>query len=206
MNEATFKPAVLARAKTYRLQGGVLSEIGIDGPKWELPLADVEYAAYVDAVFRKIRMTRLDLHQGDTCRSIRLGQPAAGWIGDPDTQKFLTLARDICAGLEAAQPGTKITQGEYGRARWIMFIMGVITLVFSIGILALVIITGVPSQKLWAGMVPMGLMFLFGGYISYLSFPWRALGKISAAELVRRFDHWLTSPQPPLKETDRLRD
>lgn len=195
MAQATFHPAILAKAKTYQLKNGVLSEMDENGQKWALSLADVESVAYVDAIFKKTRGTRLDLHYGDVCRSLRLGQPAGDWINNIDTREFLTFARAICLGLENAQPGIEITQGEYGRSRIIMFVIGILTLIFAIGIIGLAVITGVQTEKLFAGIVPISIMFLIGGYVSYTSRPWQVLAKMPAAGFARRFDRWLNPTQ-----------
>ncbi len=192
MTEISYKAALLARARTYHLSGGVLSRAGKNRPVWEVPLAKVEDVTLVDHSFQKSRMIRLDLHHGGKRYSLALTQPLQGWHENRDTRRFLSLASAVMTELEAAQPGIEVTEGQGGRFRTIMFTIGVVTILAAMALLAIAIIVGMATEKLIAGVIPVGLMLAFGGYISYAYRPWERLRCQAASLHAKRFEGWLS--------------
>lgn len=181
--------AAPARSPTgYELTGGVLrSDAG-----WSLPLAEVEAATFVTFTAARLRQMRLDLLHGGHRRSIGLGLARnADPAGSDDYRQFLTLAAATLMALEEARPGLPVTLGEVGRARLIMFGIGLVAALAAVGLFVLALASGVSTERMIQGGTAMVALLLIGLLISWGSRPWRKLPELAPRELAGRFQRWL---------------
>lgn len=144
---------------------------------------DVQGAAFVEHKIKGLRMRRLDLigdgkgsGQSISCTGAP-GNPSA----DPEAAAHLRLVADILDRLVARSSGFEIEMEEYGRARWMMFVIGLLSAASAVGLFVLALVTGVPGDKLGAASVPFIILFVFGGLLMAKHAPWRPVLRGDAA-------------------------
>ncbi|GKY87258.1 hypothetical protein [Sinisalibacter aestuarii] len=164
-----FKPAALKQPASYALDADRLQ--ADDG--WELRLAEVDAAAFVNHVMQGARMMRLDLWVAGERRSLSYTGAANAWQSDPDAATFLRLARDTLRALDGATTGLRIALGETGRARWGMFIIGLVSALGGIAIFVAALASGISQDRLAAAAVPMLVLAAMGGILTVRYGPWR---------------------------------
>lgn len=177
----SYRPAPLLGKVTFSLANGVLASH--EEPGWELALADVTHAAFVQHRLGRTIMLRLDLSEGGTLRRLSYNGSSGGWRDVPDAHVFLDLAALVVRGLGIAQPGFTVTYGEYGRARTTMFAVGLASVLGGLGLFLAALATGVPAARLAAAAVPALLMLALGGTVAFAYAPWRKPRAVSAAAL-----------------------
>ncbi|HHL20781.1 MAG TPA: hypothetical protein ENJ52_04560 [Aliiroseovarius sp.] len=187
--KAAFRAAPALGPTGYELTGGVLrSDAG-----WSLPLAGVEAVTFVTFTAARLRQMRLDLFHGGRRHSLGLGlaqntDPA----GSDDYRQFLTLAAATLTALEDARPGLSVQLGEVGRARLVMFALGLVAALGGIGLFVLALATGVTGARLAKGGGAMAALALLGLGIAWGAHPWRKQPRLAPRELSARFRRWLT--------------
>lgn len=165
-----FKPALLRGTRTYALDGVVLT-LHDDS---RVDLAAITGAGFVNHSLSRNRIMRLDLWAGTEKHSIGYNTAEAAWRSDPDARAFLRLVRDVLRTVAEARPDLEVTLGETGKGRFAMFLVGVVSAVFGVALFVAALATGISSDRIAAGAIPMLLLLAFGGMIIRAYWPWRA--------------------------------
>jgi hypothetical protein len=116
-----FRRAALLPRRTYALDGHVLRCEG----RWELDLRSIDRAAFVDNRFERLRVVRFDLICRGRFRTKvrRLNQTRdLGWAPGPDAAAYSALVQATARRLATLNPALEVTMGEYGAARWGVFV------------------------------------------------------------------------------------
>lgn len=188
MTEYRFRPALLRSPRAYRLEQGVLSALDRHGaPEWQLELGRVERAVFVDFGKAHAPVRRLDLFGHDGMRRIVLNTGMGGM--EDDRAQFAALAAAIFRSLADTRPDAEVEVGEYGAARLAMLAAGLAALAGGLGLLIAVALTA--ADRLAEAAVPIAVLILFGGAISWGNRPWRPRPKLAArtmAEVVEGLD------------------
>ena len=172
----SFKPALLVGRVHYTLgHENLICTDKHGAEKWRLGWGNITKAGFVEHKVKASRMRRLDLMTGNRAdkQSISytsgLGDPAA----DPDGVAQLDLMAAILDRLAADDPAFQVSVGEYGRARVAIFAIGLATLAGAVGLMALVLATGVSQDRAAAASVPALMLVLLGAGLTYAYAPWR---------------------------------
>ena len=186
--KAAFRAAPALGPTGYELTGGVLrSDAG-----WALPLTEVEAVTFVTFTAARLRQMRLDLFHGGHRRSVGLGlSQGTDPAQSDDYRQFLAFAPAVLEELERGQPGMQVTLGEVGRARLVMFALGLVAALVGIGLFVLALATGVTGARLAKGGGAMAALALLGLIIAWGAHPWRKLPELTPRELSARFRRWL---------------
>ncbi len=181
MREYQFKPAPLRDVMHFHLDDDNLRQLTRDGQaEWQLPLQDVQAVRYVHHRINGLSFWRLDIKARDGgLFRVSENQGAEG-ISDPQAQNLL---QDLCLTLSKHHPDLQITIGEYGRARLAIFAIGIMSLIFALGLVAVALWTGLAPNRFVAASVPVLLLLLFGGVVSYSNRPGQPLPRLSIVEL-----------------------
>lgn len=186
--EYKFKHALLRSAKTYRVQAGYIEKLAKDGKLESLHIEDICKARYVNTSVREHQFHRLDLedNMGQKMRiSITIAAHASS-KNDPDLNAFYQLMHCIGTHIHKEQPAQVIIIGETKKMSWVMFSMGMIAVVGTIGLLILAFLAGVSEQKLKKGLLPMFGLASFGIYVCVCASPWKPRLKLSALQFCER--------------------
>ncbi|TYB82468.1 hypothetical protein [Maritimibacter fusiformis] len=165
-----FKPALLRARRTYRLDDTTLF-LRDDTP---VDLAAITGAGFVNHSVSRNRIMRLDLWVGAEKHSIGYNAAEAAWRIDPDARDFLRLVRDVLGALAETRPDLEVTLGEVGKARFAMFLVGVVSAVIGVALFVAALATGISTDRVAAGAIPMLLMLALGAIIIRTNWPWRA--------------------------------
>lgn len=183
MREYTLKPALLAGPRTYRIKDGVLTCRTSDGTlDWQVALADVDHAAFVEHRLRGQNMMRFDLTASGIRRSVSLNS-GSGAGSSPDVAAFLDLIDALCVALVRERPGLHADFGEYGRYRLIWFAIGVLSVLSGGGILGAAVLTGVSVDRLVSAGIGLGVLILFGLVLMRTYNPWASLPAVPVETL-----------------------
>lgn len=186
--EYKFKPALLRSAKTYRVHAGQIEKLSKGGKLQSLRIRDICKARYVSTSVREHRFRRLDLadNAGRKMRiSITTARHASS-TNDPDLNAFYQLMHCIGEQFHKQRPAQMIIIGETKNASWIMFSIGVLTVVGTVGLLILALLTGVSEQKLMKVSLPILGLVGFGIYVCISASPWKPRLRVSPLQFCKR--------------------
>jgi len=197
----SYKPALLVAARHYSVDDTqVICTDKTGAEKWRMGWAEVTRAAYVEYTVKATRMRRLDLQAGPKATEQTIG--GNGGMGDPsrdpDTVAQLDLIAAIATRLADRDEGFQVTFGEYGRARRIIFVFGIVAMLSAVGLTVLTLVTGVSSDGIIEAAVPFGVVFVMGVLLFWSNAPWRPVPQMSArglAEYLRRKVHPADAPE-----------
>lgn len=179
----TYKPALLTGRQTVEIGETHLTCSDDEGrEKWRLAWADISRVAFVEHTIRGSRLSRIDLITRNDAQKHSLGRTtdAAGSMSDPDYVSFLSAVGAIANRLGEVAPELPVTIGEYGRSRIAMFTIGVLCLIFGVGIGIAALADGRGDRIMGEAMAPLALMILFGIFYSWQNAPWRARESLPA--------------------------
>jgi len=167
-----FKPALLRSAISFRLSAGTLARVEDDGSlRWSLDLNRLNRADFVEHRVNGVLMRRIDLH-GPEGRH-RIGVTVDGPEGSSEAaSEHLDLVEAICASLAEDQPEFPVGIGEYGKGRLAMFPIGVLSLSAAIALGVAMVLSGVSASRAGAAALPMLLLAVLGGTVSWAYAPW----------------------------------
>lgn len=174
---------------TYRLANGVLVAGHNDGEDWSLPLDQVTGLSLIDSTYRRTRMRRLDLRTAANQHRIGITINMSATPDDPDLGRHLALMRAIAANLAETRPTLPVTLGETGRTKVALFVIGVLSVLFAIGMALASIITGLSGDRLAGASVPVILLFVFGIAIAGNNLPWTGEPALPVSLLPAILDH-----------------
>ncbi|WP_136634794.1 hypothetical protein [Pseudooceanicola onchidii] len=174
----SFKPAPLRFAQTWELRGDTLTT-----PATTLDLRRVtgcqmaEMGLKGGGVIRRLDLT----HPGG-----KLSVPVTGAWNDRQVQTHAALMVAILERLAARDPDLPLVIGEGGAPRVMMFVVGLVSLLFSAGMgVAVLAWSGRGGQDVIA---PLGVLIVFGLVVAWRYRPWRkrpVLGVAAGAILVQ---------------------
>ncbi|MEO1028772.1 MAG: hypothetical protein AAFX02_06895 [Pseudomonadota bacterium] len=183
IGEYTFQPALIGKKRSARLfdQHFELSEGGED-PE-EIAYEDITSVRYINTSVNKYRFFQFHLTRSNG-KPVYLNVNASQFsspTNDPDVRTLYQLMGDLIGRLGA---GTleEVEIGYNKRGRMIWFGMGLVTVLFSIGIFILALNTGVRSDKLRGGAIPLGMLLLFGVVMCAGSNPWAPPVRLPVAD------------------------
>lgn len=191
MTQFSYKPALLIGPYTYDLTDeAVICTDKSGAEKWRMEWGDVYRATYVEHFIKSSRMRRLDLAgaPGKLSCSISFTGPKGDPMQNADGAEHLRLLVAILKKLSDRTEGFQVSVGEHGKSRLIMFIIGVLTLLFGVGLGGFVLAAGVSSSKLADGAIPMLLMVAFGAGLIWKNAPWRPVPQLSASVFVNALE------------------
>lgn len=180
-----YKPALLRGRQFIELDDTHL--VCIDGEnreKWRIAWTDISALAFVDHAARGARMSRLDImpHDGQPTLSISCNSAALDPMADPEFIAYRATVSSVCTRLGNIVPDLPVTVGEYGRTRMWMFIIGVVSIVFALGI-AIAALAGGRGEAL----APVAVMLIFGLVIAWANAPWRPKPRVPVALFAKAF-------------------
>lgn len=158
-----FKPALLRGARTWHLQGNMLT-----GPQGPLDLSQVTEVGLSQTHIRAsvIRETAL-IHLHGT---FRIGCSSASTKGS-DMRGLGLLTDAILSELAVINPDLPVHMGYRGGQRVAMFVVGVITALFALG-MGIALLAGSGRSNAEIVIVLIG-MLLFGAMLTWQNAPWR---------------------------------
>ncbi len=165
-----FKPALLRGRRTYGLDGTLLTL----HDDTRLDLAAITGAGFVNHALSRNRIMRLDLWIDGAKHGIGYNTAETAWRTDPDAREFLRLVRDVLRVLAEVRPDLAVTLGETGKGRFAMFLAGVVAAVFGVALFVAALATGISTDRMAAGAIPMLLLLAMGAVIIRAYWPWRA--------------------------------
>ncbi len=182
--EVRFRPAALRAHRTYRLDGGRLSQFDHQGQLlWSLDLATVDRAAYVSFGTSRAPMRRLDLFAGQTLHRIGLNAGAGLGTMSDEMRDFLALSEAICRALAEHRTDAEVTIGEYGRARWALFGVAATMVLGGAGLYLAALVSGVSPARLTEVTIPTGLLVVLGLTMGWATWPGRPNAALPAAAM-----------------------
>ncbi|MAI89152.1 MAG: hypothetical protein CBB65_01545 [Hyphomonadaceae bacterium TMED5] len=165
MDSLTYKPSSLSSEITAELDDAGLTLTG-NGSSKRIEWASLKSARYWTMRMQAMHFEGLQLISDDDQKvELNLNTPL-GSVGQDSRQlQFLTFLENILASLESQRPDMRIAYGQPSRNRWIYFILGLACLIFTVGMaVALLADRGNDLEEV---MLPLGLMGLFGAFLSW---------------------------------------
>ena len=186
--KAAFRAAPARGATGYELTGGELrSDAG-----WAVPLAEVEAVGFVAHTGGGLRRMRLDLVRQGRRHGVEMAMSADADPGaSADYRAFLLLAGAALRQIATVRPGLEVTLGEGGRARLVMFAIGLISAIGALGLFGLALATGISSDRLMKAGGGLAVLLLLGLAIAWGARPGQARPRLAPGVLADRFDRWL---------------
>lgn len=184
----SFKPALLAKAREFRVYEDRVEYQTRDGEIEAMRFADIKSSRFAVTTAREYRFRRLDL-VGKDGRKFQIAITASlvsNAKNDEDVAMFFALVDAIAERLAALRPELEITYSETAKVIWIMFLIGAAALLAAGGIMGLAIATNVSDKKLMNAAFPMALLAGLGLFTCVNSNPfkpqptltWQAFRKI----------------------------
>ncbi|THD75660.1 hypothetical protein E7681_04180 [Thalassobius vesicularis] len=169
--------------QVYRVDGATLTRLENDAPLWQLDLSAVSSVSYAQTSVSGVTSRYLQLEaEGQTRRLSQTGAPSGP--GDD----FTTLITTVLRALHAARPEIQIGWGIRGRARVVMFVLGVLCLLVGIGLPVAAIASGVSSDRFAAAALPSLLLLALGVVFSWANRPWEPLPTMPLSQLIATLD------------------
>lgn len=181
----TFKPALFVAGRHYHLFDDRVERVKPNGKREVLMFSDIVSARLAVTSAREYRFRRLDLiRKGQKTFKINISTTRMSTRGnDPDLKAFFDFIAALSTQLESTQPNVVVTFSEAPKALWIMFTIGVLSILAGAGMFALALLMRVPSSKLTAAILPMAILALFGAFTAVSSNPFKTRPKLSWAQL-----------------------
>ncbi|QIE46029.1 hypothetical protein G5B38_11115 [Pseudohalocynthiibacter aestuariivivens] len=174
MDRISLKPALLARRVSYEIAPTYVAQYAKDGTEnWRTDFGDLTSLNFVLHTIGGNRMRRLDLVTNEGRKSIALNLGIRVGRDDPDRVAIRQVHSAVADAVYAARPDIQVALGEQGAARIAMFVVGVMTLLFGIGMCIAMFVTNVSMDRAVGVAVPIGLMVVLGGFFAHKYAPWR---------------------------------
>jgi len=186
----TYKPALLAAPISYEVTGTSIAQYDNSGDlEWQVSFDDVTELAFVEHIIRGMRMRRLDIITTDGTHSIALN--IAKGVGPDDSERaaLRKIHSAVATALSETRPNLMVKIGEYGRAKFWFFVVGLLALIGAVGLLVAALMTGVSGDKLAGAVVPIGFLVVFGGFIAARYNTWQKTPGIPISTLAVVFEH-----------------
>lgn len=174
MPEFSFRPNLLRSDWVFRLENDELTCFKDAAQEWRAALSKVTRAAFVSYKTHGRMIWRLDLITAEKAFHINCNLPASGAHETEDFSAFQALAAALSERLQDLHPDMQIGFGEHGRARKVMFGIGIVSAVGGGGMFLAAMATGVSSSRLTEAAVPMLGMVILGGLLVRSNNPWKA--------------------------------
>ncbi|MDA7425381.1 hypothetical protein [Thalassococcus lentus] len=178
-----YKPALLQKAQDWTLDGTILH-----GPDGQTDLRAATGLRLAERRFRGQLLRRLDIELPDTTTRIALNISADTAPSDPDRAEHFALIHAVASTPAEHQPGLSVSIGEGDGARMAMFAIGVLAIVFGLGIPIAALMTGVSPDRMIEASVPILALSGFGIWVALTNAPWRARPSLPASALPALLD------------------
>ncbi|WP_106607015.1 hypothetical protein [Shimia abyssi] len=126
---------------------------------------------------------RLDLITLNSTLNVTGNVPAKGGYIDSGFTEFHGLVTALVEHFTTFKPDLKVVFGEHGRARTIMFIIGLFSALGGGGLFATALLGGVSSNRMTEAAIPFVALFILGGVLIRANHPWKAPTKIDVSLL-----------------------
>lgn len=133
-------------------------------------------------------MRRLDIDLPSKTTRIALNTSAGTTPSDPDRAAHFALIRSVAATLAEQKPDLPVAIGEGSAARKAMFVVGLLAIIFGLGIPIAALMTGVSADRMVEASVPILALGGFGVWIAWANAPWRARPTLPAVALPAMID------------------
>lgn len=140
---------------------------------WVLALQQLQAAQFVQHRIGDQLMWRLDLDDGVAPRRIATSFPHSARSDSEDCAAFIELSQNLSTSLSRLNPDFRIGYGEHGKARLVLFAIGVVATLVGVGLLIAALLTGVSGERLMGGGIAMGVLVIFGLVLARGYSPWR---------------------------------
>ena len=175
MDTVTFKPALLARRVSYRIAPTHVAKLGAAGDEiWRVDYADLTELGHVTQRIARTRTERLDLYTNTGKQSLSINASYRSG-DDPEYLAFRNALAQVSAAVNAARPDVTVSIGARGSSRMVMFVIGVVTLLFALGFVGIILSEGLSAKRQGDVAAPLIAMLLFGGVISWTYRPGQKL-------------------------------
>lgn len=172
----SFKPALLRAPQTVVVDAGGVSLESSEGQgHWRLQWRDVAEVALVDFGARGMQISRFDLIEAGTMkrRSISCTVASGTTQASEDFVAYAAAKRSVLQRLAQVDPAIPVTIGEHGRARLAGFLIGMACVVAAVVIGFVALAAGRSGAVGGEAMIPLLMMLVFGGAVSWAYAPWR---------------------------------
>lgn len=171
METFEFKPALLAPVHQLDVsdQGLCLRKQGVE---MNIAFADISQVRYWSMRAQSVNYHGLEFETADR-RKIYLRQNISAGAGenDPLRIQYRAMMAVCLRKLAVARPDLQIQLGQKRMLQWVWLAIGLSCLIFAGGML--VILLADRGSRLMDVILPLGLMAVFGGYISWSFGPFR---------------------------------
>lgn len=149
---------------------GVVLQKGTDPPV-EMAFSEMGHIRYWALSANHMSFEGFDFtsKSGETLE-LRLRYPHHASEDHPDRVAHAKVMREVLVKLAEYRPDLRVEIGAKSWVRWSIFLMGICALVFTIVAIWLVFETG-RTDRLLGAALPFGLLFLFGGALTWANLP-----------------------------------
>lgn len=171
----------IPKTHTFMLSGTEyrLTRTGLEaGGRREGFTADLELA-YDDKVTNRVRTRSFTVGNIRLSHQTHLPAPEA----QPELEVFRANMQRICEAVERAHPEMLVTFGSKPKYQKGLFGFGVLALLAGVGLIVGVAMSRLSVDRMIGVGMPVLLLLIIGGAISYSYAPWRPLSRIPVASL-----------------------
>lgn len=196
--EFTFKPALLAKPKTIRLNDEHL-HVWEDGEQKDaIRFCEITSFRFISTSVNKFKFYQFHLGR-EGGKPVYLTVNASALSTPQNDQDVATLYRAAQTLLEKLEPSNLLSDVEIGYAkggRYAWFGLGVVMVLMAAGIFGLALSTGVRTEKLWGAAFPLGLLGLIGIMTCLGSNPWAPPQRLPIRDFLTYLKVELGEPAP----------
>lgn len=174
-NRFSFKPALLRAPQTVVVDAAGVSLATSQGKRdWQLAWRNIGEVALVDFGARRMQISRFDLIDSRTLKrhAISCTVSSGTTQTSEDFGAYAAAKRDVLKRLADVDPAIPVTIGEYGGARLAGFLVGIACVLAAI-VIGFVALAAGRSSSVAGAAIPLLIMLVFGGAVSWAYAPWR---------------------------------
>ncbi|WP_323785149.1 hypothetical protein [Thalassovita sp.] len=180
--EIRFKPDALRGSIRFLLDGALLMRLAEDGAVlWQIDLHRVRRVDFVETRNGEAVLRRLDLAGPGGRHRIGVKLDTAQAADSADGAAHLALVEAVARALAETRPGFPVGIGDYGRARLIMFALGVTGAMSAVGLGIAVLISA--GSRAGDAALPLGGLLVLGAAVSWFYAPWKPVLSLPASDI-----------------------
>ena len=173
MQSFEFKPALLRGRNNWTLDSGMLTRNG----QLFCSLSSIDSARFGEMRSQRAYSAWLDLHAGEKRHRIACNIAR----GDKNNVAFMHLAGAILGELSLLKPDLQVQMGAGAGVKWAMFIIGFVSLIFGVMMLAAAPLGFVDNDRMLTAYLTGGTALLFGGWLCWQFRFWKGPDTMPAA-------------------------
>ena len=164
-----FRPAPLRPAQDWLIDGAL-----IEGPSGAILLHEITGLRISETRVQATLLRSVQLwHSGGHTR-ISVNLPRRAGPGHPDYDAYSALLTRIADRVARYNPEMQVEIGESRGVLLAFFLIGLVSLLFGLGIAGLAMVTGLSGDRMAAAAVPMLAMIALGLVVMQSNIPWRS--------------------------------